>query len=247
MKNLPDPSKIKSPLNPAYRPELASTPQSHRLLGKNPKTEKELGRDRAVFSLRAISRLEGRLIELSPKITSLFESGAIAEELANRTMDYFELVCKTLDQAKSHKEVGAPRTLKNARGLLRATSQFRSCCEEYLGHNNPYVAELVDHLKHLCGCVTGYGMEIQTAYSIVRVVNGRPILPNRKTNWLAKEALLNIVEDHRKGTKDKSFPKLRNIRAQLKQQGLPQPDSTIRYWRKQIEQGTFDDFIQPNR
>jgi hypothetical protein len=210
------------------------------------KTNRE--RKRARYSKVAIRQLEDALISSAKELEELWARGALTIKVANLTEGMFQAACSTLDATLQHNRKGAPPMLRGAKALLKQAENFRADIDSHLTHDRPHALALACCLHKFCCDITDYEQQIRFAYAIVDLSpGGKPKLPHRPTDWAAKIAFAEIVFSHQVSYGVDTFPKTKTTEVHLKNAGHSVSPRTLRWWRQQMDAGTFSSHVQQRK
>jgi hypothetical protein len=207
---------------------------------------KPLG-DRAVFGAAFARQLDSALCGRARELEALWDQRAISAGVKTVALEMFSAAIEALKQTRMKGEVGAPAALSLARALRRKTLHFEDRFDQLLTTTGPRCLPLAMCLRELCDGIHHYAQQMEIVFGIVSVKGGKPVLTNRPTNRAAKEAYGAIVSRHQLVHGPRTFPKPRQIRAALSTFDIQVSDRTLRDWKQQIEQKTFDAFVQPRK
>jgi len=199
---------------------------------------------RAVFFRKFINQLNLALKERARHLERLNTQRRLSKQLRDETVKFFKRAIETVDRTGQQQRPGAPPTLSNARSLVPAVEQFDKSLEDLLEHGHPRASELAMCLRGLCDDVRHYVSQIDITSAIVDQRKVMPTIPNRPTNWDAKEFYGRLLERHQRMHGDQSFPKPRDLRRQLSEAGYDFSERTLRDWRSQWVRGSFGNHIQ---
>ena len=202
-------------------------------------------RDRADFCRVFISQLLLALDESANELQYLWERNALSKEVADLTRGLVSITRQTLYDSFRSVSRGAPKRLSNAKELLKEMHIFRLKIDLVLTHERPHALELACCIQEFCCDISHYEQQIRFVYGIVSVTaEGRPKLANRPTKWTAKNAFAKIVIQHQAIHGEGTFPKPRQIKADLSLANHVVPERTLREWRRQVQLGTFSRHTQ---
>jgi hypothetical protein len=183
--------------------------------------------------------LEARASEL----TDLHIENAIPLKLAVLIQTFFQHIIKLNDETTKHAGRSPPKTLSNALRLLPVLKEF----EINTGLLIPLTRDgllLCTVLNELFDDVLHFVGSIQITHGIVKVVQGRPTLPNRPSNIIAMKAYAAIVNAYQVQHGAEKFPKPSAAHKQMQALGHAVPARTLRDWKRQMKNRTFGDYVQ---
>ena len=208
---------------------------------REPQTERGV---RANLSRRFINQLNEALEDEARHLERLWKQRAFSKQLEAACLQIYQQVIETVDSTSRHRTRGAPPTLSKARSLLPAVEHFEKCLETLPERRHPSARELAICLRDLCDDVRHYVRQIEITFDAVKERAAQPLPTNRPTNWATKERYGQLVEQHQSLYGDGSFPKPRELRKQLLDEGHNISERTERAWRSQWVQGSFGHYIQ---
>jgi hypothetical protein len=183
--------------------------------------------------------LEARASELN----ELYSENAMSAKLTALIKEFFQLVIKLNDETTKHTGRSPPKTLRNAKELLRRLQEFEIKVERLvpLTKHGPLLCtvldELFDDVRH-------FVRSVQITNGIVKLVQGRPALRNRPSKIEAMTTYAKVITTHQSQHGTGEFPKPREAQKQLKLLGHVVPERTLRDWKRQIKNKTFGDYVQ---
>jgi hypothetical protein len=226
----------------------AGIPSRKFIAGKVQSLKQEQERDRANYCRSAAHSFNAALCESAAEINDLWSRGAISSEVAQLIRRIFGIACSTSDESLKPTRVGAPRTLRNAKNLLKEMVEFRDAVDAAITYDLRHALELAWCLHEFCCDIAHYEQQIRHAYAIVPLTPGRrPKLANRPTKLQEKAEFAKIVNEYQATHGAGAFPKPRQIRIALSRVNQSVPDRTLRAWKQQMLSGTFSHHIQPKK
>ena len=199
------------------------------------------------FSLWFIRQLNNALIQRAIEEERFWNSGAMSDALAKQVKDLHKKVIQALDETLNHKSSGAPPTLKNAKALLPLVEAFKNKCNKLIAADGIAQFRMAVCLHDMCDDIEHYVTQIKIVYGIVSVVDKKPLMSNRPTHVEAKKLFGQIVTKHQSKFGLNTFPKPRVVHSTLSEKGYTIPKRTLNYWKTQITNKTFENFIQPQK
>ena len=217
----------------AGKPVAASTPK--------PASKKQI---MANFAVQLHSALEDRAKELS----YLHQHAPFPVDLQQATVNLFTIVINKTDCIKKYKSTTINSVRSEAFDLLDKLGGLEKTIEKTVPANAhglmvcAVIVDLGDDVRH-------YVRQIDFTYNIVKVhqnASGRavPLISNRPTNIEAKNQYAALIQAHQTKSQTAGFPKPAWIKRQMQLVGLPVSERTLRGWKTQIQNVTFDLFIQ---
>lgn len=203
--------------------------------------------DRKNFSLRFIHQLNNALIKRAIEEERFWNSGVMSNALAKQVKKIHSNVLRAIDETLNHKSAGAPPTLKNAKALLPHVQAFKLKCSRLIVCDCLDQLHMAFCLHDLCDDIEHYVSQITIVFGIVSVVNNKPLMSNRPTNVEAKNLFHQLVSAHQSKFGHNTFPKPREIHAEMVAKGKKIPKRTLNFWKTQMINKTFENFIQPQK
>ena len=188
--------------------------------------------------------LENALAARAAELVSLHESGAFPDGLTDLVSEFHRTVFEVIDRTRDHQFRGAPPTFGDAKRLSGVVTHFKTALDQFPEFEVASGTPLAACMQTLCDDVEHYVRQIHCVYGIVGLQDRRPKIPNRPTNWEAKSIFARHVIDYQSRNGAGTFPKPSNTRRALHLAGHKVSARTLRSWRQQVEEGTFDFFIQ---
>jgi hypothetical protein len=189
-------------------------------------------------------QLENALAARAAEEASLYESGAFPDGFARLVSEFHRTVCEAIHRTRDHQMRGAPPTFGDAKRLSSVVTQFKSALGQFPEFEISSDTPLVTCIQTLCEDVEHYIRQIHFVYGIVGLQDRQPRLANRPTNREAKAFFAQAVREHQAIHGAGAFPKPAVTRQAMRLAGYKVSPRTLRSWRQQIEEGTFDFFIQ---
>ena len=216
----------------AGKPVTASTPK--------PASKKQI---MANFAVQLHSALEDRAKELS----YLHRHAPFPVGLQQATVNLFTIVINKTDWIKKYKSTTINSVKSEAFDLLDKLGGLEKIIEKTVPANErglmvcAVIVDLGDDVRH-------YARNINIIYNIINVQNASglavPLISNRPTNIEAKNQYAALIQAHQTKSQTAGFPKPAWIKRQMQLVGLPVSERTLRGWKTQIQNVTFDLFIQ---
>jgi len=203
--------------------------------------------ERKNFSLLIIHQLNNALIARATEEEHFWKTGALNDELAQEVTAVHNKIIHVLDQTLNHKFSGAPPTLRNAKSLTSIVEIFKIKCTNLITAESMDQLLLAICLNDLCDDVEHYVIQINRVFGIVSVVDQKPMLSNRPTNFAAKKNYDQIIRTHQSKFGVDSFPMPREIQSALSAKGHQISKRTINFWKSQFTKKRLEDFIQPQK
>jgi hypothetical protein len=186
------------------------------------------------------------LIARAKELESFHAARALPAPLRRLIIDFFKLVIQVSDGTKNHRGKHPPTTLKSTEGLTKPLQSFTTSVYGLVPASTTKPA-LRDVLDELIADVAHFIQQIRMTHAIVTVVNGKPRMRNRPVKRDAKVEFAALVETYQNTHGTAKFPKSAPTLAQLKALGHPVSTRTLRYWKKQMTNNTFGDFVQSKK
>ena len=190
-----------------------------------------------------VYQLDKALIERSKELKLVHDIYPLGSKLQKAIINFQKVIIKNNDATTKHSGRSPPPTLNNSRGLATAAKIFKLNIENLVPATEHGLLIYLP-LFELVADVEHYALSIEMTHSVVRVVDGKPILRNRKKNDRAMQDFGNIVSQYQSSNGIKKYPKLRDARKELAKLNHRPSERTIRYWIAQIKNGTFGNLYQ---
>jgi hypothetical protein len=200
---------------------------------------------RADFYRAFIRQLDMAVCKRAREEERLFQLGAVSPGMQSLLLAFHRSIVDTIESTTHHDEIGAPKTLSDARNLALEVEQFDRQVHAMIPTRQKQRRALLKCVEELIGDVRHYARQIELTYHSVPDEGGKPRLANRPTNLDAKQKFAELIFQHQQLNGPSAFPKTGQIRTALKASGIKVSDRTIRYWIAQMKNGTFDYFVQP--
>ncbi|MBD8052034.1 hypothetical protein [Limnohabitans radicicola] len=212
--------------------------------GKRQQAKQQIDRvERAKWSIFFIRQLEKALCARAREAEQVWSAGHMPSPLATCVAKFHRQVITVIDKTTNHAKSGAPAALKNANSLLPLLASFKLRCTASIKSADQL--SLAFCLWDLCDDVEHYVIQTRITYGLVAVNSGKPRLGSRPTKLDAKAFYGRQVEQHQYQHGADSFPKPRTIRAAMIASGYRVSVRTMNLWKNQINNGTFDWYVQP--
>ena len=205
------------------------------------------GAKRKKFCLLFIHQLNNALIARATEEEHFWKLGAINYALAQEVTAVHKKIIHVLDQTLNHKSSGAPPTLRNAKSLTLIVENFKIKCTNLITAQSIDQFRLAICLHDLCDDVEHYVIQISRVFGIVSVVDEKPVLSNRPTNFAAKKIYDQIITTHQSQFGVDNFPMPREIQSTLSAKGHQISKRTINFWKSQFTKKRLENFIQPQK
>lgn len=206
------------------------------------KTKEELAGSK-YFNGLSIARLDFALVGRAIELQDLHQARRMPDDLAALIRNFVALIVKSNDATTKHKGKNPPRTLENARQLLVPLEKFKDRVAELVPVSE-WGLLLCMVLDELAADIEHFITQITWNSAIVMVTDGKPRIRNRPSNQVVMAAYASIISEYQAVHGPEEFLKPALIQRQLKAQGHPISDRTLRDWKSHIKRGTLGDYIQ---
>jgi hypothetical protein len=200
---------------------------------------------RADFYRAFIRQLDMAVCKRAREEERLFRLGAVSPALQSLLLDFHRSIVGTIESTIHHDEIGAPKTLSDARNLKLKTDQFDRQVHVLIPTRQKQRQALLKCVEELIEDVRHYVRQIKITSTMVTVQDETVPMSNRPTRLDAKKLFKKLVLKHQKAYGSSTFPKTKILLAALAECKHSVCERTIRNWKEQMKNGTFDNFVQP--